>query len=235
MQSIKDWLKTPDVLEMQKNPVGKNMSSNFFRDPMRHVLYDPDLLYAPADGIVLYAIPKADPNDLIEIKGKDFSLKEMLNDEQYDQPSLVVGIFMTSFDVHVNRAPTDGYYLEVRETNTIYTHNISMLMVENELLTTLGYKKDDMGYMHSNERKISVFYSPPLDGRYYIVQIGDKDIDVINNWGLGEFLTQGERMGVVRWGSQVDLVIPLKDKKFEIMVDKLMHVEAGIDPIARIV
>ena len=186
---------------------------------MRNILYDPSLLYSPADGVVLYAHDVVKPDDFLEIKGKEFTLSDILNDPKYDQPSLVVGVFMTSYDIHVNRVPTNAYYLEERPTDSIYTHNDSMLTVENDLFTEFGYDREDLGYIFANERKISTFYSPQVGGRFYIVQIGDKDIDVIQNWGVGNHLFQGERMGAIRWGSQVDLIIPLGKTKFEIMVE----------------
>jgi len=235
MQHIKEWLKSPEVLAMKKQTMGQNMTVDFFRDPMRNTLWDPELIYAPADGVVLYALPKVLPSDFLEIKGKEFTLQEMLSDKNYKDKSLVIGIFMTSFDVHVNRVPASAYYLESREKNQIYTHNISMMIAENELFSDFHYDRKALSYLFCNEREVSVFYCPNLGGRYYIVQVGDKDIDVIQNWGEGFHLFQGERFGSIRWGSQVDLIIPLKKKKFKILVKEMDHVQAGIDAIAQII
>lgn len=235
MQTVKEWLARPDIKEMIKNPVGKNMEQPFFRDPMRHVVLNPALLYSPADGIVLYARTSVEPDKFLEIKGKEFTLKDILNVPDYNEYSLVVGIFMTSYDVHINRIPGNAYYLEDRQTNYIFTHNISMVLAENDLLTGLGYDKKHLSYMFNNERRISVFYCPAIKGRYYIVQIGDRDIDVIQNWGVGHHMFQGERMGMIRWGSQVDLIVPLqKGITYKLLVKKLDHVEAGIDPLVKI-
>jgi phosphatidylserine decarboxylase len=237
MMHIKEWLKTEEVKKMrEENTLGQNMTQDFFRDPLRSIIYDPTLMYAPADGVVLYAMENVKPDDFLEIKGKDFSLKEMLHDEDYDKPSLVVGIFMTSYDVHVNRVPLDAYYLEERSTNFIFTHNISMLIVEHDLFTEFNYDKKGLSYLQSNERKVNIFYCPEIRGKYYVVQIGDKDIDVISNWHKGNHLMQGHRFGQVRWGSQCDLVIPLTnpDVHYELLVKKMQHVESGIDPIIKI-
>ena len=232
---LREWLKSDEVKRLMAVPPNDLLTKEFFRDPLRPLHFDPDLMYAFADGIVLYVEPNVKPDDWLEIKGKQFTLKELIHDEHYNEESLVVGIFMTSYDVHVNRVPASSYYLEDRTTNTIVTHNISMLVIEHDLFDELKFDKKDMGYLHTNERKTSVFSCPAIHGRYYLVQIGDKDIDVICNWGKGNFLHQGDRFGQIRWGSQVEMVIPRKKGiEYEPLVKKLDHVEAGIDPILRV-
>ena len=235
-KTIKEFLNRLDIKEIRKHDMGKLMAEDFFRDPCRHITINDDLFLAPADGVVLYAHPEVKPDQDLEIKGKNFTLKDMLAYPEYAENSLVVGIFMTSLDVHINRIPFSAYFIDRFETNFIYTHNISMILVENELLFEFGYDKKSLGYLTSNEKKVSVFYAPTIKSRYYIVQVGDKDIDVVLNWGHGRHLHQGIRFGAIRYGSQVDLVIPLKKgNKYEVLVKPLDHVEAGIDPIVRVV
>lgn len=233
---MKQWSETPEVKKMRdENTMGHNMTVEFFRDPQRSINFEPDTFYAPADGIVLYALPKVNPDEFLEIKGENFTLKQMLNDPEYNEPSLVVGIFMTTYDVHINRVPISSYYMEARDSNFVWTHNISMLIVEHDLFKDFNYDPDGLSYLKSNEKKVSVFRSPRIKNRYYIVQVGDKDVDVIQNWHVGKPLRQGERFGAIRWGSQCDLVIPLNnDTRYEIVAKKLTHVEAGIDPIVRV-
>jgi phosphatidylserine decarboxylase len=236
MMPFKEWLKTEDVVKMrEKNTIGRNMTYEFFRDPVRPVEYNPEIFLAFADGVILYARDNVKPDDFLEIKGKDFTLPTMLCDDKYSEESVVVGIFMTSYDVHINRVPVNVLYLEDRKTNFIFTHCISMLIVEHDLMNLFDFHKKDLEYMVANERKVSVFYAPLIKGIFYLVQIGDKDINVIQNWGVDKFHMQGDRFGAIRWGSQVDLVIPKrKEYKYEILVKKMDHVEAGIDPILRV-
>jgi phosphatidylserine decarboxylase len=102
-------------------------------------------------------------------------------------------------------------------------------------LDAKNYKSKDFDYLIYNERKVSVFYCPAIKGRFYIVQVADKQVDTILNWKHGEHITQGDRFGQIRYGSQCDIVIPLNDKiEYAILVKKLTHVEAGIDPIVRV-
>ncbi len=230
----KDWFNSKEIKKLRDLDLGELYSREFFRDPLRITIVNHDLLYAPADGVVLYA-KEFDPDDFLEIKGVDFTLAEMLVDPGYKERSLVIGIFMTAFDVHVNRAPASSLHVSSRATNNIYTHNVSMIMEENGLLYENRINKNKLGYLIANERKISVFYTSALHGVYYIVQVGDRDVDVIINWRLNQHILQGDRFGQIRFGSQVDIVIPVKYLKYyEILVKPLDHVEAGLDPIIRI-
>ena len=48
--------------------------------------------------------------------------------------------------------------------------------------------------------------------------------------------SQNERFSQIRWGSQVDLVLPLDDRfDFELCLDDAMHVNAGLDQLVRII
>ena len=240
-QSIEEWLKRPDIKEIKGHSKGDRASRDFFRDPLRPITLRPNELLAPADGTVLYTLMNVNPDAPFEIKNvkgeKNFTLKELLADDDYEFPSLVVGIFMSELDVHINRVPANGYYVDLHKTNPIQTHGMSMIMVEHELLQEMHhhYKKEDLEYLRHNEKNVSAFYCPAIKGRFYVVQIADKDIDVIVNWGMNQHMMQGERFGNIRFGSQVDTVIPLTgDVDYEFLVKPLQHVEAGLDPIIRI-
>ena len=236
--NFKEWLKSDEVKELQNTPVTKIFTEKFFRDPIRPIYRKPEVFYAPADGVVLYAHSVLDPDDpIVEIKGRNFSVKEALGDKNYDSPSLVIGIFMTFFSVHINRLPTDGYLVEQRSTPSIYTHGSSMLQVEEDIFAGKPLNRDTLEYLFCNERKVVTVFSPVISGRYYLIQIADKDVNAIINWADGDYLCQGDRYGQIRWGSQVDLIIPLEKDgcEFRILVNPSDYVKAGIDPIVEIV
>jgi len=110
-----------------------------------------------------------------------------------------------------------------------------MIFQEDNLLKEFHYKKRDNEFLRFNEKKISKFHCPAIKGAFYIVQVADKDVDCCLTWRKGQFITQGDRFGQIRFGSQCDLIVPLKKGlKFETLVEPLVHVEAGIDPIIRI-
>jgi len=68
----------------------------FFRDPIRTTPRDPDMIIAPADGLVTLITRTRAP---VELQGTDG-----LADELYTR----VSIFMSVFDVHINRTPIPG-------------------------------------------------------------------------------------------------------------------------------
>jgi phosphatidylserine decarboxylase len=232
-QTIKQWLKSDDVKQCKKDK-GFLTSTLFFRDPMRNIHIDPAVFYSPADGIVLYAYENLKPDDaIVEVKGKKFTVKDALDDQDYDLPSMVISIFMTQYNVHVNRVPTSGYLNEEHRTPYLFTPNVSMIFEENAILEEAKVE-GDLSYEWTNERRIVGVYHPEIKTKYYLIQIAEKDVDVISNWGIDKHMTQGERYGIVRFGSQVTLVLPLTDKtKYELLVKKGDCVQAGIDSIIR--
>ena len=72
---------------------------------------------------------------------------------------------------------------------------------------------------------------------YYILQVADYDVDCITPFRLkqNQPFAQNQRFSQIRYGSQVDLIIPLSERfDFEPLVDTGMHVEAGVDPLVKV-
>jgi len=235
MMPLQQWLESPEIQKMKAMSEGKKFGREFFRDPQRPIHLDPSVFYSPADGVVLYAMDRVKPDEaIVEIKGKKFTPRDALDDPDYNKDSLVVGIFMTEFDVHINRVPTTGYLSEVHHMPYLFTHNISMKLEQDDLTEHGGPKPDDMGYLFPNERRIVGIHSPRIKCSYYLIQIAERDVDEILNWDY-EHYVQGERYGLVRFGSQVDMILPLTgENEYELLVAEKWHVEAGIDPIVKI-
>jgi phosphatidylserine decarboxylase len=79
----------------------------FFRDPIRTPPTEPGIL-SPADGTIVYVRRLEAGEEVVTIKqGVRARVNDILR-EDFDQPKLVVGIFMSPFDVHYNRAPVSG-------------------------------------------------------------------------------------------------------------------------------
>ena len=118
---------------------------HFFRDPSRALYSDSDFFFAPADGIIVYQKQVKPDEQIIDIKGKTYSLRDVMRDEDYQQESIVVGIFMTMYDVHVNRVPYPGalYYKEVEP---ITSHNSPMLELENDLIEFEAREPREFGF-----------------------------------------------------------------------------------------
>lgn len=236
MIPLKEWLKLPETKRIENENAGKRFGLSFFRDPLRPIYLRPEVFYAPADGIVLYVHSRVKPSDaIVVVKGRKLTPRDVLDDKEYSSDSLCIGIYMTELDVHINRCPTAGYLTEVHRTPYLFTHNFSMMLEQDDLLHGKGSHPNDMEYMFPNERCITRCYAPKLKLSYYIIQIAERDVDEIANWGY-ECQQQGERYGLVRFGSQVDIIVPLKpnEDRFEILAKVNYHVTAGQDAIIRV-
>ena len=112
-----------------------------------------------------------------------------------------------------------------------------MLAMENALIDELTVDHDSADYLHSNQRVLNKVSAIDLDMNYYILQFADYDVDSITPFDMSSFRSyeQNERFSQIRYGSQVDLIIPLTNSlKFEFMHEEGTHVEAGIDPLLKI-
>ena len=238
MLPLKEWLLTDEVKKQKAATGGEKFSRWFFRDPFRPLYLRPEMFLAAADGVILYAHKSVKPDEaIVVVKGRKLTPQDLLDDKEFALDSLVIGTFMTEFDVHVNRCPTAGYLTEVHKTPYLFTHNFSMTLEQEDLLEGKGPAQPDMGYLFPNERVIVRTYAPHLRLSYYTVQVAERDVDEISNWGY-EHQGQGERYGMVRFGSQVDLVIPLKpqDKdRFKVLAKVNHHVTAGVDALVKVV
>lgn len=233
---LKEWVET-DVEYQRSQPLKWISEEHFFRDPSRPMFSDPAYFFAPADGVILYQL-WAEPNDcIVEIKGKPYSLRRAMQDDAFDARCLVIGIFMTMYDVHINRLPYKGF-LSYKPLEPISTLNRPMLEVEHGLVHDLVIDHSQAEYLHTNQRVLNRVYAPDLQQSYYILQIADYDVDCITPFNLGQnvAVAQNERFSQIRFGSQVDLIVPASKRfHFELIHTIGMHVEAGIDPLIKVV
>ena len=233
-QPLADWVET-EVRDERKRPLGWLSHHHFFRDPPRPTYCDPSLFFSPADGVILYQRTVEPDEVIVELKGKNYSLREALRDPSFDRRSLVIGIFMTFFDVHVNRVPYAGR-LSYRALPPVDTYNHPMLDVEHALLDELRVPRPG-GYLRHNQRVVNRIVSPDLGEPYYVLQIADYDVDCITPFRIEqrEPFQQGDRFSMIRFGSQVDLIIPVSERHRLVPLQAPgMHVEAGIDPLVKI-
>jgi phosphatidylserine decarboxylase len=162
----------------------------FFRDPRREVPKESGLVVSPADGKVTRV--------------------EKLSGDGADSPT-VVSIFLSPFDVHVNRAPIAGEVVDVTYTKGRFiaaTSDNASLVNEQNALTIKGEKmtvvcKQIAGVL---ARRI-VCWKRPGDG-----------------------LQLGERFGLIKFGSRTDLVLP---GEVEILVRVGERVSGGVTIIGR--
>ena len=234
-KTMESWLET-DVQPYRDKSVSWLSQFHFFRDPIRPIYSDMNHFFSPADGILIYQQVVEPDMAIITIKGKDYSLRDAMRIPHFDQPCIVIGIFMTFFDVHVNRIPYPGR-LAYWELDPIDTYNHPMLDVEKGILDDLRIRKDCMDYLYHNQRMVNRIFSLDLGFEYYILQIADYDVDCITPFQLkqNQPIEQGSRFSMVRYGSQVDLIVPLMPQiDYRLLQSVGSLVEAGIDPLVHI-
>ena len=235
VKKLQDWLET-DVEPFADKSVAWLSEFHFFRDPNRPTYSDLSYFFSPADGVILYQKETRPDAPIVEIKGRSYSVQDALRDPDYKAESLVVGIFMTFYDVHVNRIPYPGQ-LSYKELDPIDTYNHPMLDVEKHILQELRIPEASLEYLHHNQRMVNRIYSQDLGQCYYVLQIADYDVDCVTPFSLkqNQPAAQGERFSQIRYGSQVDLIVPLSSKlDFTLLQETGDHVEAGIDPLIKI-
>jgi phosphatidylserine decarboxylase len=165
----------------------------FFRDPNRPVPADPNLIVAPADGTVR-DIAELDEKEVLETKTRR------------------VGIFLSIFDVHTNRAPIDG--------RVIYRQHHEGLCLDAR----------DPDCPEKNEAMTWAFENPR--GVIVVRQLTGAIARRIVAWAnVGDELKKGERFGMIRFGSRTELYLPLDA---EILVKTGDHVSGGSTVIARL-
>ena len=165
----------------------------FFRNPDRTIVKDASLLYSPADGTVM-------------------EVSEMYDDEFLNAEGKKVTIFLSVFNVHVNRSPAEGTIKFQRYTvgNYLPAFNKNATF-ENERFA-IGIENDRM--------------------KMLVIQIAGILARRIDNWvNLGNYLEQGEVYGMIKFGSCTELIVPAS---VEILCKKGDKVKGGITVLGRI-
>jgi phosphatidylserine decarboxylase len=142
----------------------------FFRNPERIVPDEENAIVAPADGVVIYLGPS--------------------QAEHLDGEMTKISIFMSVFNVHVNRSPISG-----RVIDTFYNRG-KFLDVRDERAT------------FENERSGLVMESPE-GARIVVVQVaGLIARRIVCYLRKGDSAVRGERYGLIRFGSRLDVYLP---------------------------
>lgn len=235
-KKLDEWVWT-DVNRLKKKPLKWLSEENFFRDPSRPMFSEPNYFFSPADGIILYQCIVDASAPIIDVKGKPYSVQDAMQNTTFDKTCLVIGIFMTMYDVHVNRVPYSGF-LSYKPLEPIGTFNHPMLDIEHTLVNELMIDHGSATYLHYNQRVLNCIYTPELQQQYYVLQIADYDVNCIIPFNLAQNVpvSQNQRFSQIRFGSQVDILLPITEHHtFKTVQETGMHVEAGIDPLVAIV
>jgi len=182
----------------------------FFRNPQRVVPPESAGILSPADGTVVYVKHMKPQESVINIKkGMEATLSDITR-EDIDKPKIVIGIFMSPFNVHYNRVPVSGEIRFVHHYPATVDRNVSMLSMHLRTVFKRPPFYRNSTHIVQNERTVT-----KIEGKYqnndlacYVVQIAAKSVDGIDVYmDEGHQVKAGEVFGMIRIGSQVDLVI----------------------------
>jgi phosphatidylserine decarboxylase len=201
----------------------------FFRDPARSPPPGDGVL-APADGTVVYVHRVAAGEVPVAVKqGRNLRLSELFGLEELAGEGLLIGIFMSAFDVHVNRAPISGRVK--RRTYAAPRRNRTMGRTFANLLAGRRPLADGADYLVENERNTLVIEGERLCCA--VTQIADLWARrILCGVREGDLVVRGERYGRICMGSQVDLFVPSVAVVPRCQVGQ--HVRAGETVIAEL-
>ena len=147
----------------------------FFRDPVRTTPQDPSLVVAPADGLITMIVKVAAPPELAGMMSGSFTR---------------VSIFMSVFDVHINRSPIAGRIAKVAYVPGKFLNaDLDKASEDNERQHFLVTRDDGVS--------IGFTQIAGLVARRIMAFVKE-----------GDTVAAGERIGLIRFGSRVDVYLP---------------------------
>ncbi|WP_288414479.1 phosphatidylserine decarboxylase [uncultured Novosphingobium sp.] len=155
----------------------------FFRDPQRVVPQDEHSIIAPADGLVTLIQKVPPPRELTIDDGSDTRPISA-------EPVTRISIFMSVFDVHINRAPIGGIVRRVVYIPGKFVNaDLDKASEENERQHVMIERGDGLQLCFTQiaglvARRIVPFVKP------------------------GDIIAGGQRVGLIRFGSRVDVYLP---------------------------
>ncbi|MBI5125031.1 MAG: phosphatidylserine decarboxylase family protein [Planctomycetes bacterium] len=168
----------------------------FFRDPERPVLKDERKLLAPADGRVM---------EIALVEEKEFLHKEATK----------ISIFMSLFDVHVNRIPCSGRVEYLR-------HQDGRFLDARRKEASLENECNFIGLVADGGRRFLVKQVAGIIARRIVCPLS-----------TGDYLEQGQRFGMIKFGSRAEVFIP-KGIPCKVLVKEGQKVKAGLTVLAEL-
>ncbi len=160
----------------------------FFRDPERYAPLLENSVASPADGKVILV----DQLEESEVYGKN--------------PCIKISIFMSLFNVHVNRIPISGKVVEMRyHPGKFFSANLDKASAENE--------RQEIVIETSWKSKVAFVQIAGLIARRIVCHLETNDRVI-----------KGARFGLIRFGSRLDVYLPVETI---VNVHPGQHVKAG--------
>ncbi len=208
-------------------------SAYFFRDPERKINENESIILSPADGEIL-------------------EIEESLDTK-------TVKIFMSALNCHIQRSPINGIVKSIQyKKGKFHPAMKERASIENEqnTITIEGQRAESREQRADKERftvhpvRSSIISAIPSEEKYFTVDsktsngvhgsrftVSVKQVAgafarrIVCNIKEGEKLKVGQRIGMIKFGSQVDISFP---SEVELKVKKGDRVKAGITVVAKI-
>ena len=173
-------------------------SLSFFRDPARKIACDETLLLSPADGTVTDISPS--------------------DDSALGAKALRIGIFLSVFNVHINRAPCS-----VRVEKTSYKKGA----FKNAL-------SPESGKVNESNEILMVRLCEPKETLLVRQISGAIARHIVCDAKEADEYRQGEAFGMIKFGSRTEIYLPASEEnRFEVAVKAGDRVAAGLTPLVR--
>ena len=189
----------------------------FYRDPVRiPESADANAIISPADGQIVYIKRFEDGAVTSQKLGRPIELTEIAQLPQTEGRSgWIVGIYMSPFDVHFNYAPVAGTVTAQRYTKA--DANLPMVDLSEYIRIAFLRRPFDnfaAAFHLENERNTLVIQREGAPD-VAVVEIADKFVNKIEILAHeGDALAVGGKLGFIRRGSQVDVIVFADDVRW---------------------
>jgi phosphatidylserine decarboxylase len=170
----------------------------FFRDPDRTIPTEPGIMVSPADGVVT-------------------DIKSIDNDPYLNVPTVRIGIFLSVFNVHGNRAPCDG-----KVVKTVYKKGKFINALKHDECS--DQNESNTIYMIDAVTGLPVCVVRQIAGLIARRIFGPEE---------GEIVRRGDRIGFIKFGSRTELTVP-QNLQPQVLVIVGQKVQGGSDVIVRL-
>jgi phosphatidylserine decarboxylase len=164
----------------------------FFRDPPRRVPGEAGLLVAPADGKV------------VEITRLD-------HDEFVGGPAVRIAIFLSIFNVHINRSPCDARVVRLRYSPGRFISALNPACAIHNENMWIGLEEESPPHRRMAMRQVA----------------GAVARRIVCDLRPGQTVRRGEKFGMIKLGSRTELILPAEGLQIEVEVGQ--RIEGGRD------
>jgi len=168
---------------------------SFFRDPLRPIPDEPHAIVSPADGTIVDVTP-------------------LENYEFIGGPAIRIGIFLSIFNVHINRAPLAGRVVKLHYQPGEFLSATRPESADRNEFMWIGFEQTS-----APSRRFAVRQISGMLARRIVCMLEP-----------GQTVSRGEKFGMIKLGSRTELILPAGEA--EIKVKPGEKVRAGTDIVA---